>query len=39
MAQQMNEVLEELLYNLLKTSIDLDNEFAEIVNDNFWELI
>jgi len=39
MAQQLDEVLEELLYNLLKTSNDLDDEFAEIVNDNFWDLI
>jgi hypothetical protein len=39
MAQQIDEVLEELLDNLLKNSIDLDDEFAEIVNNNFWNLI
>jgi hypothetical protein len=39
MAQQTDEVLEELLDNLLKNSIDLDDEFAEIVNNNFWNLI
>jgi hypothetical protein len=30
---------EEVLNKLLKTSIDLDNEFAAIVNNNFWNLI
>ena len=39
MAQQTDKVLEELLDNLLKNSIDLDDEFAEIVNNNFWNLI
>lgn len=35
----MAQVLEELLDNLLKNSIDLDDEFSEIVNNNFWDLI
>ncbi len=25
--------------NLLKNSKDIDNEFVDIVNDNFWDLI
>ena len=35
----MAQVIEELLDNLLKNSIDLDGEFSEIVNNNFWDLI
>ena len=39
MAQQTEEVLEKVLYNLLKNSIDLDNEFSVIVDNIFWNLI
>ena len=35
----MEQILEELLDNLLKTSIDLDDEFSSIVDNNFWNLI
>lgn len=35
----MTQELEELLDNLLKNSIDLDDEFAGVVNNNFWDLI
>ena len=33
------EILEEFAKKLIKDSVDIPPDFAQVINDNFWELL
>jgi hypothetical protein len=33
------QVIVDFSKNIIENSVDIDNEFVEIVNENFWDLI